>query len=385
MKNSKGLPPIPTPLSVVWREFRVQVIPFVMFAAVVVAAVYLWRTLPMAGSIRGVGEGARSVVTSPRVGVLQSVEVQPFQWVEAGDPLLTILPYDPAAQLDLLRSEAQLMRLRFEPSMADQNAINYERVRVDLLALKLQFAEARVNLAHAENMVATNASMVKERLISQEVYELSLRDRDLYRAQTNEIGIAIHEVETRFNQLKALGEPEFPGTNQLAASLLARLDERIAGIETNYGPVTLVAPISGRVHMITRQRSEFVLEGEPLVMIASPRSERIIAYLRQPFSFEPQPGMQMDVQLQNKQRQKFATQIVQVGAQMEAITNGLAFLQQGALVDMGLPIVLSVPQGVQLRPGEIVTISPRSGPMNILGRSQADATDRSEPLVQLRP
>src|SRR5687768_2255989 len=162
MKNSKGLPPIPTPLSVVWREFRVQVIPFVMFAAVAVAAVYLWRTLPMAGSLRGVGEGARSIITSPRVGVVQSVEVQPFQWVEAGDPVLTITPYDPAAQLDLLRSEAQLMRLRFEPSMADQNALSYERVRYDLFGLKLQLAEARVNLVHAENIVATNSSLVKE-------------------------------------------------------------------------------------------------------------------------------------------------------------------------------------------------------------------------------
>ena len=70
-------------------------------AIVVCGAVIVWKTLPISGQIRGVGEGQRSLVTSPRIGVLQRVEVQPYQWVEAGDPLVTIAPFDPSAQLSL--------------------------------------------------------------------------------------------------------------------------------------------------------------------------------------------------------------------------------------------------------------------------------------------
>src|SRR5688572_13260585 len=103
MKDNSPLPPIPTPLANVWRELRIQVIPIVVFVMVVCGAVYVWRTLPGSSDIKGVGEGVRSVVTSPRIGVLQRLEIQPYQWVKAGDPLVTILPVDPNAELDMLQ------------------------------------------------------------------------------------------------------------------------------------------------------------------------------------------------------------------------------------------------------------------------------------------
>jgi hypothetical protein len=51
---------------------------------------------------------------------------------------------------------------------------------------------------------------------------------------------------------------------------------------------------------------------------------------------------------------KKLTEIVQIGAQVEIITNSLAYLRQGALVDSGLPIVVNIPEHVQIRPGEAV-------------------------------
>src|SRR5262245_4956167 len=105
MNDPRPLPAIRTPFSVIWREFRIRVIPLIVFALIICAASYMWRTLPMGNSLRGLSEGLRSVVISPRVGVVQRLEVQPYQWVEAGDPLVTILPHDPNAQLNLLQSE----------------------------------------------------------------------------------------------------------------------------------------------------------------------------------------------------------------------------------------------------------------------------------------
>jgi multidrug resistance efflux pump len=369
-KDPNRLPPIPVPFSAVWREFRLRIIPLVVFAMVVCAALYVWRTIPFAGNLRGVGEGARSVVTSPRLGVLQRLEVQPYQWVEAGDALLTILPFDPDAQLDFLQSELQLTRLRLEPSMADQNALNFEQVRVDWLRLKQELAMARVNLERAESALKRNETLMKEQLVSQDLYEITLRDRDFYQAEVKEKSASIQEIDRRLTELRAVGEPQSPGTNQSTMSMISRLEARMATVETNWNPITLLAPISGRVHMISRRESEFVVEGESLVMIASPRADRIVAYMRQPFALEPQPGMEADVMLQNNRRQKFSTQIVQVGAQLEAITNALAFVQQGALVDMGLPIILNVPPGVQLRPGETVSVMLRSGSRSPLGQRE---------------
>ena len=377
------LPPIPTPVSAVWREFRIQVIPFVVFAVVVCGAVIVWKTLPISGQIRGVGEGARSLVTSPRIGVLQRVEVQPYQWVEAGDPLVTIAPFDPSAQLSLLQSDLQLTRLRLEPSMADQNALNYEQIRVDLLKLKDELETAKANLVWAESAFTRNEPMFKEKLISQDVWENIKRDRELFRTQVKEKTKAMDQVEARMTQLRGIGESTSPGTNQGIASVIAQLDKRMALVQTNWNPVTLVAPIGGQVQMLARRESEFVTAGEPLVLIASPRSERIVAYMRQPLSFEPQAGMAVDVQTQNRLRQRFTTTIAQVGAQLEAITNGLAFKQTGMLVDMGLPIILAIPGNVELRPGEIVNVALHSK-TSIFGRNQPNGAEIPKPVARIQ-
>jgi multidrug resistance efflux pump len=268
--------------------------------------------------------------------------------------------------------------------MADQNALNYEQVRVDAYRLRDEVDLAKVNLDHAESVLKRNETLLNEQLVSRDIYEESLRSRDFFAAEVKAKTASMQQIEARLAQLRGVGEPQAPGTNQVTSLIISRLEQRMSVVETNYGPITLRAPISGRVHLITRRENEYVVEGEQLVMIASPRSERIVAYMRQPFSFEPQPGMEVDVMLQNKDRQKFATKITEVGAQMEAITNGLALVQQGALVDMGLPIVLAVPPNVQLRPGEIVGIALRSStPLNIFGRKQVAAADKAKPLVQL--
>jgi len=381
--DPKALPQIPRPLSAVWREFRIQVIPLVVFVVVICLAVSVWKTLPISADIRGVGEGQRSLVTSPRIGVLQRVEVQPYQWVEAGDPLVTILPFDPGAQLSLLQSDLALTRLRLEPSMADQNSFNYEQIRVDWLKLKDELETAKVNLESSESAFVRNEPMFKEKLISEDTWETIKRNRELYRTQVREKTKAMDQVEARMTQLRGIGESTSPGTNQGITSIIAQLDKRMALVQTNWNATTLVAPISGRVQMLARSEGEFVRAGEPLFLIASPRSDRIVAYMRQPFHFEPQAGMAVDVQTQNSLRQRFTTTIAQVGAQLEAITNALAFKQTGALVDMGLPIVLAVPANVHLRPGEIVNVALHSK-VGIFGRDQPNASEASKPVARVQ-
>jgi multidrug resistance efflux pump len=225
--------------------------------------------------------------------------------------------------------------------------------------------------------------MFKEKLISEDTWENIKRNRELYRTQVREKTKAMDQVEARMTQLRGIGESTSPGTNQGITSIIAQLDKRMALVQTNWNAITLMAPISGRVHMLARRESEFVTAGEPLILIASPRSDRIVAYMRQPFHFEPQAGMVVDVQTQNSLRQRFTTTIAEVGAQLEAITNGLAFKQTGALVDMGLPIVLAVPANVQLRPGEIVNVALHSKG-GIFGRNQPDGAAGPKPLARVQ-
>jgi hypothetical protein len=71
---------------------------------------------------------------------------------------------------------------------------------------------------------------------------------------------------------------------------------------------------------------------------------------------EPEVGLTAEILTRNRKRQRFTSRIAEVGAQVEAITNSLAFIRTGALVDEGLPIVLEVPPNVHIRPGEVVDV-----------------------------
>jgi multidrug resistance efflux pump len=354
--NQPRLERIRTPFSVIWREIRVQFLPPMVFAGVVLSCYLLWKHVGRGSTVPGVGEGVRSMVASPYVGEVQQVYVEPFQWVEAGQPLARVAPVDPQARLDLLQSELQLARMRLEPSVSDQNAMSYERVRVEWLRLKQEVAVAKVNLERAESALRRNEALVKDKLVSEDMFELSLKERDLYRAEIREKSAAVSEIEARLAQLRSLGEPQSPGTNAPLAEMIDRLERRITMVETNWAPLTLVAPISGMVAMVYRRASEYVVEGEPLITINSARSDRIVAYLRQPYPLDPELGMEAEIMTRNRKRQRFVSKISEIGAQVEMITNSLAFIRQGSMVDEGLPVVFRLPPEASIRPGEIVDV-----------------------------
>jgi multidrug resistance efflux pump len=353
---TEPLPRIRTPFRMMWREVRIRLLPPVVFAGVLGASYVLWQYVGDGSTVPGVGEGVRSTVASPQLGLLVEVYVEPFEWVEAGDPLAVLVPVDPQAKLDLLQSDLQIARLRLEPSIPERNALNYERIRVEWLRLKQDLAVAEVNLARAENFLRRNEALVKDKLVSEDAYDLSLKERDLYKAEIAAKSAAFADIEGRLIHLRGLGEVESPGTNQAMINLIARLEARMTAVETNWAPRTLHAPISGMVNMVYRRQNEYVVEGEPLITINSPRSERVVAYLHQPYLVEPEVGLAAEILTRNRKRQRFTSRIAEVGAQVETITNSLAFIRTGALVDEGLPIVLEVPPNVHIRPGEIVDV-----------------------------
>jgi hypothetical protein len=154
--------------------------------------------------------------------------------------------------------------------------------------------------------------------------------------------------------LRPIAEASATETN-LVEKMLPHQEHQMMAVETNWNPITLTAPISGEVSFI-RQEREFVRLGEPLLTINSERSDKIVAFLKQPIPFEPQVGMQVEVVTRTRKPKRFVTEVAQIGARVEVITNAIAYLPAGQLVDSGLPVILPVPPDVQIRPGEIVDV-----------------------------
>jgi multidrug resistance efflux pump len=352
----KTLTPIPTPLSARWREFRTRLLPLIVCVSGIVAIAFLWKNHTGPATMQGMGEGVRSIVSAPQTVRIQEWLVAPYEIVPAGTPLVVVSPADPRADFDLLQSLHEMARVRSQPSLAQDNAMNFERIRVELLKTKSELAIARVKLEQAERDVARNTPLLREKLVAQDIYELSVNTRDALKAEVDEKAKAASLIEQRLEQLRGIGEPDVVRDANEKRTWLTQLEQAQTLAAKNMAPQTLVAPIGGMVGLAQRQAGEFVPAGEPLVTINSLRADNVVAYLRQPYRFDPQVGMTARVTTRTYQRQAFLSQITQVGAQVEILTNALSMLRPGALVDAALPIIVAVPAGVHIRPGEIVDV-----------------------------
>jgi multidrug resistance efflux pump len=339
----KALTPVPIPASVRWREFRTRLLPLLVVTGLGITIAFLWRNHAGPATMQGIGEGVRSSVTAPQIVQIKEWLVEPYAVVAAGTPLVVVAPADARADFDS------------QPSLAEDNAMNFERVRIEQLKTKSELAIARVKLEQAERNVARNTALYKEKLVSQDLYELEINVRDALKAEVDEKAKSTAQIDKRLENLRSIGEPT-SGPAKGNNALLVRMEKLQQTAAKNLEPQTLVSPIAGMVSMPLRQTGEFVPAGEPLLTISSARSEHVVAYVRQPYGFDPQVGMTAQVTTRTGQRQAFISQIAQVGAQVEVLTNALAMMRPGQLVDVALPVIVPVPPGVNIRPGEIVDV-----------------------------
>lgn len=351
------LPKIPSPPRVVLREFAHRVLPAVVFLAVLAAVAMLWQYAPNGRLLTGVAEGLRATVTSPDPGEVTQVLVAPYAEVRQGDPLIVLRRVDRRGELDALRTRMDLARWQAEPAATDSTLVDRERLRLDLGRARAELASARVRLEFARDEVRRQEPLIRDRLISEDFHALALRERDETLAEVEANEVLVRETEARLAQLDAMVPPPVP-----ADTAGAQAEEMAAALDATGAEITLVAPADGMVGAWLRQPGEHVLAGDPLLVVHARRAERIVAYAREPLTFQPSQGLAVEVRRRTSPRERFASVVTQVGAQFEPITNALAVLRPGMLLDTGLPLVIDVPEGLQVRPGEIVDITLRRGP-----------------------
>lgn len=343
---------IPLSRVVVWNTVRMRVVPPLVLLVALAFVVWQWINMNP-GGFPGLTEGARSGVAAPLDAYVAELKVRPYQEVKAGDVLAVLKPSDVRTRLDLLQSELQIARMTLEPTLGDRNAVNFERLRIDQLRLQEELAVSEIELQRAESALKRSTQLLTEKLISLDAHEIALRNRDAFGAEVMQRKAALAQINERLSALQTIGEPDPKATN----AIIAKMEGMLRDARSELGNVTVVAPISGMVHGISRAKGDFVGKGEPLLTVYSQRSDRVIVYLRQPYQTEPQIGLKVKVMTKSYERQQFITEISEVGAQLESITNSLAIIKPGALVDVGLPIVINVPEGVSIRPGETVDVT----------------------------
>lgn len=134
---------------------------------------------------------------------------------------------------------------------------------------------------------------------------------------------------------------------------------RVVGADPK-NPIPLTAPIEGvitKIHRFPGDTNAVVAAGEPIMTITAPRPDRIIAFLRQPLTFDPKPGMKVTIRPRARSRKTFDATIDKVSPQLAPIRGAL--LPPGQTrVELGLPIIIEkIPAELALYAGEIVDLT----------------------------
>src|SRR4051794_39649311 len=70
-----SLPPIPTPPALRWREFRIQILPVVIFIAIISMIVIMWKNFVQPSGVAGEAESVKAKVINLQDGVVAELHV----------------------------------------------------------------------------------------------------------------------------------------------------------------------------------------------------------------------------------------------------------------------------------------------------------------------
>jgi len=128
--------------------------------------------------------------------------------------------------------------------------------------------------------------------------------------------------------------------------------------------------VDGVISAVYRRSGENVAPGDPILTITARQSRRILAFVIPPVRREPTVGMSMEVVKRTGRRETALAQVTHVGSFMDAVptsllapvnlrTIGLDNRPDNAAAgaaQIGLPVVLTLPPELDLRPGELVDL-----------------------------
>ena len=355
-------PVIPTPLALRWREFKISIVPIIVFVAALIAAVIVWNHHVVPVSMVGRVETVQADVVSPKPGLLTQLQVTRFQKVSSGDPIVQVITTDPnivTASLAVIQAEVKLLQIGMAPvANAQRNAINYEQMRMDYMRQRVELATTRVNYQLAVDEFQRMEKLYHDKLISDAEFDTAKSKQDALKVEIEEKEKLVAQSEQALQRLQSVGDAAKEPQNQLQAAIAVQ-EEKLRLTEAQLKPITLKAPIDGMVSMIHRWNGENVAVGEPIVTISALQSDRIVGYLRQPFYIRPKTNMSVTICTRGINRRIAQGRILAIGAQLQPLND--AFVPPtrfNNLVELGLPILVNLPSELKAQAGDMPIVHP---------------------------
>jgi multidrug resistance efflux pump len=291
-------------------------------------------------------------VTSLSDGLISELYVERFQNVTNGQLIAVIVNTDPElirAQIESAQADIKVLAARnsVDVQRTDQS---FRQFRQDLFARQVEQAIAQVDWLQASNDWSREEALFKAQISDLAKVQALQAKRDALAAAIQERASQMEDLK---KSLEQLGEGR---KNEDHDAFTDAIEKKGRELELMLKPSKLHAPIGGMVSLVHHIQNERVLRGMPIVSISDPQTRRIIGYIRQPVLEVPTTNDFARITTRSQPRQSGRGQILHVGAQLEPINPAL-LASDTKRIEVGLPIVVEVPSGIRLVPGEYVSLS----------------------------
>ena len=381
-------------------QLRLHVLPALVWLVALACVVILFHQRAQRFEVVGLARARVHQVAANCTGRLKEVPVRLFEQVKRGQILAvvdTVLDNENLqAQLDTALAEVQ--RLKAELVSTENQllveAANREsdwiaarrRFFVDAEGTRLRVLEAKTQLEGDRILLEDMAVEVKtaQELLDQGAiapYELQKAE-----VQYNALAKQIEENEHLLEQTVqdfirtqerrdefAKRQPQHPSVDSSLEALQKAVkvqEQLVEELLARRVPLVLKSPFDGVVIQILvrandalllragenvlRMPGEVVTAGEPILTIAEAKPSEVVAYAREDQSGRVQERMAVELIKTAEPVQVVSSQVVYLGPVMELMPERL--WQNPNVPQWGRPILIGVPPGFELVPGELVGI-----------------------------
>jgi multidrug resistance efflux pump len=377
---------IPTPWSHSWRRFRYSALPAISFCACAAAVGWMWSRQIQLATALGEAEIVRLdliALTDGRLAAGPENYWTLFDETQAGQILVRLDDRPVQAELDVLRTELERLRSDLDAAALqlklDQAALaldhrregmrlawESQRRRLDVLDRKAEIETDRVELKR----LAAQYDFLKAPGDTGVVSQQALVDAKLLRdvvarrieATTGALGELQQQAQwavKRLQEYPELDAAEFRTLLGPYEAAIATQEARIRQLQLQVDALELPAPLSGTIAAVYRWPGQNVRAGEPIMTIAATGARYIVSYLRQEVRFRPEPGMPVEVRARLAGARRHTALVERVGPQVELVPEHQR--RDPRLLEWGLPVRISLPPELTVRPGELVDVYYRVG------------------------